>query len=252
MKKIITLVLVLTLCMSMAVPVSAITTGNWDLEAGQESAQEAAKDILANQEHSIHYDLNGGFIWDSSASSALQTELNYTEKGTHTVVSVTPVRPFYTLEGWEYNDTIYQAGDEITLTEDVTLTAVWKQMYGSSDSEESDTSDSEDAELGIPTITEARFYHTGYLASLRNRLQIRWDAVENADSYEIEVTKADGTSEIYTSSSATLLVKNAECPKVYVEETSTWTAATVRVRAVADDEVGDWSDAVKIGCDMIH
>ena len=93
---------------------------------------------------------------------------------------------------------------------------------------------------------------SGYVASLKNRLQISWDAVDEADSYEIEVMMADGSTATYTSSSTTLMVKNSTCPKVYVEDTSTWTAATVRVRAVSGDTLGDWSEAVKIGCDKVH
>jgi len=37
----------------------------------------------------------------------------------------------YTFVGWTYNGTFYQAGDKITITEDVTLTAVWKSNSGS-------------------------------------------------------------------------------------------------------------------------
>ena len=107
-------------------------------------------------------------------------------------------------------------------------------------------------EVGIPVITTARFYHSGSVASLRNRMQISWDAVDGADSYELEVVKADGTIMTYTSTTTSLTQKNMACPKVYVEATSTWTAATVRVRAVAGDSVGEWSEAAKIGCDMIH
>lgn len=113
-------------------------------------------------------------------------------------------------------------------------------------------SESEAAELGITTITEARFYHSASVASLRNRLQISWDEVENATGYEIEVTRADGEVRIYTSNSSVLMVKNSQCPKVYIDDTSTWTGAVVRVRAVADNAVGDWSEGKKIGCDMIH
>lgn len=109
-----------------------------------------------------------------------------------------------------------------------------------------------ESELEAPVITEARFYHSASVASLKNRLQISWDAVENAESYEIEVTKADGTVELYTAASTSLMKKNAECPKVYIEETCTWTAATVRIRAIACDSIGDWSEAVKIGCDKLH
>lgn len=106
--------------------------------------------------------------------------------------------------------------------------------------------------LGTTTITESRFYHTGVTSSLKNRLQIKWKAVENAEGYEIEITKVDGTILLYTSTSTFLLVKNAVCPKMYVEETHTWTAATVRVRAVAGNSVGVWSSEAKIGCDKIH
>lgn len=103
-----------------------------------------------------------------------------------------------------------------------------------------------------PVVTESRFYHKGATASLKNRLQVRWDAVEGADSYEVEVIKADGTTAVYAASTNLLLLKNAACPKVYVEGTSAWKAATVRVRAVAGDTVGAWSAAATIGCDSIH
>lgn len=107
-------------------------------------------------------------------------------------------------------------------------------------------------ELGTPVITAARFYHSGSVASLRNRMQISWEAVDGAEFYELEVAKADGSTMTYTSNTASLIQKNMACPKVYVEASSTWTAATARVRAVAGDFVGEWSEAVKIGCDMIH
>lgn len=101
--------------------------------------------------------------------------------------------------------------------------------------------------LGVPAITEARYYHRGI-----KRLQIRWDAVDGAESYEVEVTKADGTIDVYTTNSAMLFLKNVECPKVYIEETRTCAAASVKVRAVCGDSVGDWSEAKKVGCDMRH
>lgn len=128
----------------------------------------------------------------------------------------------------------------------------WDNLFPSNPSEPTDPSEPEATVLGTPTITESRFYHSASVASLRNRLQIKWDAVENAESYEIEVVKADGTVETYTASNNSLMVKSSTCPKVYVESTSTWTAATVRVRAIAGDSIGEWSDAAKIGCDAIH
>ena len=106
--------------------------------------------------------------------------------------------------------------------------------------------------LPAPEITKATFTHKNAAYSgLNNRLWIEWDALEGADSYEVEITKADGTVETYTTSGPCLYEK-AECPKVYVESTHTWTSATVRVRAVAGDDAGAWSEAEKISCNAIH
>ena len=127
----------------------------------------------------------------------------------------------------------------------------WFQWWDSSGgTSEEDTAPA--VTLAAPAVTESRFYHKGAVASMKNRLQIKWDAVEGAERYEIQMTKADGTVESYTASTNLLMIKNAACPKVYVQSTSTWKAATVRVRAVAGDVVGAWSVAATIGCDAIH
>lgn len=106
--------------------------------------------------------------------------------------------------------------------------------------------------LAVPAIKEARFYHTGYIASLKNRLQIQWEEVDGAESYEIEVIKADGSKECYTASSTVLMVKNTQCPQVYSEKNGCWESATVRIRAVNNTGVGKWSKEVAIGCDTLH
>lgn len=102
-------------------------------------------------------------------------------------------------------------------------------------------------ELSAPTISEAKYVHKNY-----QRLEIQWTAVENAESYLVMITKADGTILTYVTTDNILFLKNAECPKVYVEKTTTWTAASVRVMAVAGDVISEWSDLEKIGCDKIH
>ena len=66
-----------------------------------------------------------------------------------------------------------------------------------------------------------------------------------------EITKADGTVETYTTSGPCLYEKT-DCHKVYVADTSTWESATVRVRAVAGEDSGAWSEAEKISCNAIH
>ena len=128
----------------------------------------------------------------------------------------------------------------------------WFDWWGGFGSGGSDESTEPENVLAAPAITESKFCHSATVASLKNRLQIKWDAVDGAESYEIEVIKADGTITTYTATTNSLMVKNSACPTVYVEKTSTWTAATVRVRAVAGDAVGEWSGAAKIGCDAIH
>lgn len=71
----------------------------------------------------------------------------------------------------------------------------------------------EATELGVTTITESRYYHSASVASLKNRLQIQWKAVDGAECYEIEVVKADGTVLTCTASTNSLMVKNTACPK---------------------------------------
>lgn len=128
----------------------------------------------------------------------------------------------------------------------------WDDLFPSNPSDPTEPSEPEMPRLDTTAITESRFYHSAAVASLRNRLRVTWNAVENAESYEIEVVKADGTVETYTASSNSLMVKNAACPKVFIEATNTWTAATVRVRAIAGESAGEWSASTKIGCDKIH
>jgi len=128
----------------------------------------------------------------------------------------------------------------------------WFDWFGSFGSGGSAGTTNPETGMAAPDITEARFYHSGAIASMKNRLQISWDAVDGAESYEVKIVKADGTIVTYTTGTNLLMVKNSVCPKVFVDATDTWTAATVRVRAVVDNRVGRWSGAAEIGCDKIH
>ena len=49
MKKIIALLLVLALIFCMAMPASAITTGKWDFNAAQQSANQAAAQLIRQE-----------------------------------------------------------------------------------------------------------------------------------------------------------------------------------------------------------
>lgn len=106
--------------------------------------------------------------------------------------------------------------------------------------------------LEVPVISSAKYVHKTLYYGMSKHLKIYWNTVENADSYEVLITKADGTTFTYEVTNNCIYDKKVECPKVYIENTHTWTAATVQVRAKAGDLTGDWSEAVKISCDKLH
>ncbi len=102
-------------------------------------------------------------------------------------------------------------------------------------------------DLDTPAIYEAKYVHKTHA-----QLEIKWAAVENAESYLVMITKADGAIITYVTTENMLYLKDTGCPKVYVEKTGTWTAASVRVMAVTGDVISEWSDLKRIGCDMLH
>lgn len=111
--------------------------------------------------------------------------------------------------------------------------------------------------LKVPTITQSIYYHKGTVYNEKGRTQIRWDEVENAESYEIEIIKVDGTTKIYTSKTGTLMLYDGDddfingCLKVWKD--SRLISASVRVRAVgANDQVSSWSEETKIRCNGVH
>ena len=78
-------------------------------------------------EYTIRYDANGGYWWSQYASPATTNSKSYlVDAGdTHKVISA-PQRTCYSFRGWEAIDgTIYQPGDKIVPTENMTLKAIW-------------------------------------------------------------------------------------------------------------------------------
>lgn len=74
-------------------------------------------------------------------------------------------------------------------------------------------------------------------------LSVQWEEVDNATSYEVMVTKTDGTKKTYTTSYNTLVRANYfdEFLKDGLEN------ATVRVKAYGEDETFSlWSDKVVV------
>ena len=103
-----------------------------------------------------------------------------------------------------------------------------------------------------PVISYAKYVHRTPYYGMSKHLEIQWNKIENADSYEVLITKADGTTISYNTTNNLIYDKNTDCPKIYVSSTSTWTAATVQVRAINNNQMSDWSSPVKISCDKLH
>ncbi len=106
--------------------------------------------------------------------------------------------------------------------------------------------------LETPIISSAKYVHKTPYYGTSKHLEIYWNKIDNATSYEVLITKADGTTINYETTNNLIYDKNASCPKIYISSTSTWTAATVQVRAINKNQTSDWSSSVKISCDKLH
>lgn len=102
--------------------------------------------------------------------------------------------------------------------------------------------------LNTPTITECRYIH-GRAFWDKSRLQVRWDAVDEATSYEIKVTKSDGTEKTYTSDYTSLVVNKDEDDFI----TGCVMGGTVKVRAVKDNGAlySLWTEEDTIACNVL-
>lgn len=108
--------------------------------------------------------------------------------------------------------------------------------------------DSQKTTIGKTTVSEAVFRHYKSIWD-KARLQVRWSLVNGAKSYEVKVTKTDGSSKTYTTTSTSLIVYQdsdsflMDCVK----------SGKVTVRAVGSDGTyGDWSTAKTISCNSLH
>ena len=96
--------------------------------------------------------------------------------------------------------------------------------------------------LEQPVITSASYWQSTqrYEYAIAT---IAWDKIEDATSYKIEITKADGTSKTYESQYNILSVNSYNDDFIK----SNMDGATVRVRAFGDDETYSmWSETVEI------
>nr|DAG58290.1 MAG TPA: coagulation factor VII precursor [Caudoviricetes sp.] len=95
--------------------------------------------------------------------------------------------------------------------------------------------------LTKPAIQKATYIHRTMRYSDYACLSVRWDKVEGAVYYEVEVTKADDAHKIYKTSYTALIRAN------YSDDflADGMDGATVRVKAYGEDETFSlWSDVV--------
>lgn len=105
-----------------------------------------------------------------------------------------------------------------------------------------------EGKLKIPKITENRYIH-GRAYWDKDRLQVCWDAVDEADFYEIIVKKKDGTEKTYTSSYTALVINKNDDDFI----TGCVMGGTVKVRAVKDDGsvYSLWTEEDTIACNRL-
>ena len=102
--------------------------------------------------------------------------------------------------------------------------------------------------IDAPEITEAIYRHSKAFYE-DTRLQARWSEVENADHYEIKITKTNGDSKTYTSNYESLTVNEGsdnfiiDCVR----------SGKIKVRAVsANGNYSNWSEEKTISCNSLH
>lgn len=102
--------------------------------------------------------------------------------------------------------------------------------------------------LTTPQITENRYIHSRVFWD-KNRLQIKWNTINEATSYEIKVKKKDGSEKIYTTTYTYLIVNKNEDDFI----TDCVMGGTVKIRAVKDNGsvYSLWTDEDTIACNKI-
>lgn len=95
--------------------------------------------------------------------------------------------------------------------------------------------------LEKPVIRDTYYFHRTFGYGTYSFMSVQWDNVENATSYEVEVTKTDGSKKNYTTYYNVLV-------SVYDEFLADgMDGATVRVEALGENETFSlWSDAATV------
>lgn len=97
--------------------------------------------------------------------------------------------------------------------------------------------------LEKPTIQSAYYFNKTLRYGTYSCLNVRWDEVEDATSYEVKVTKSDGTEKVFSTSYPALIMSNYSDDFV----SSGMDDAVVKVKAYGEDETFSlWSDEATV------
>ena len=101
--------------------------------------------------------------------------------------------------------------------------------------------------LRTPKISESIYHHSRFFWD-STRLQIRWNEIENADYYEVEIIKTNGNKQTYTSDYNSLIVNKDE----FINECIR--SSKVRVRACSNNNFdnSNWSESEIVSCNSLH
>ena len=96
--------------------------------------------------------------------------------------------------------------------------------------------------LGTPTVEYASYYKSASRYFNYAYVAVKWSEVENATSYKVRITKADGTWKEYDTTYTAFYSTN------YTDDfMDGMDGATVKVKAYGDnDTFGCWSDGTNI------
>lgn len=97
--------------------------------------------------------------------------------------------------------------------------------------------------LATPGITNASYMHKESRYWSYGILNVKWDPIENATSYEVCITKEDGAEKVFTTTYNSLFVSDIFDDFV----ADGMDGATVKVKAYGDgDKFSLWSDEVTV------
>ena len=111
--------------------------------------------------------------------------------------------------------------------------------------------------LERPVITQSTCWHGNYIYGTKTHLILGWNPVEDAQSYSVEITKADGTKKIYTAERNYMFLSEwtddfiTGCLNEKTDGSSG--DATVRLRAHGENDTCRlWSEVVYICCNASY